>query len=237
MQENVINTYYRISDKGKRDGKPDYINWKNCLLNYLSVFGKENFHLIADNVEWSTFVELLKIIDADHITRTTLGNSKSFIYTVNQCLEKHKSKDDIIYLVEDDYLHVRDAPKILIEGLKIADYVTLYDHPDKYDRPSKNPLVEYGGEVCRVLKTASSYWKETNSTCMTFATTVKFLKLDKTNMEHFCRGNKPRDFAMWRNLITKYKRTLISPLPGYATHGMTRRLSPFRNWEEIGNCL
>jgi hypothetical protein len=50
----MIKVIYRISDAGYNKIKPLYINNANCLQNAVRVFGKENFHLIADNVSEET---------------------------------------------------------------------------------------------------------------------------------------------------------------------------------------
>lgn len=40
--------------------------------------------------------------------------------------------------------------------------------------------------------------------------------------EHCIPGAVPEDFKLFRKLCTKRERRLISPLPGYCTHGMTQ---------------
>ena len=57
------------------------------------------------------------------------------------------------YFVENDYLHHSNARNILLEGFTVgADYVSLYDHPDKYLNANEggNPFIEDGGEVTKV---------------------------------------------------------------------------------------
>lgn len=126
--------------------------------------------------------------------------------------------DEVVYLVEDDYLHRDGATRIILEGIDRADYVSLYDHPDKYMIPSPNPLVKEGGEETRVILTASTHWKFTNSTTMTFAARARTLKEDQQVMRQCCqRPDMPLDFQMFM-LLGQNGRRLISPIPGKATH-------------------
>ena len=74
---------------------------------------------------------------------THFGNSKSFIHAVEKALD---FKENIVYFVEDDYYHRQDAPQLITEGLKVGDYITLYDHPDKYTK-----MYDYG-EISKVLE-------------------------------------------------------------------------------------
>ena len=51
----------------------------------------------------------------------------------------------IFLLTEDDYLPWKALQKAIEEGLQLFDYVTLYDHPDKYKLSKKflNPYVKF----------------------------------------------------------------------------------------------
>jgi copper homeostasis protein CutC len=62
------------------------------------------------------------------------------------------------------------------------DYVTLYDHPDKYLNPIEggNPYCEGRSEFTRVYFGSNSEFKLNNSSTMTFAAKVKTLKDDQT---------------------------------------------------------
>ena len=114
------------------------------------------------------------------------------------------------------------------EGLSIADYASLYDHPDKYINHDAggNPGVSNGGEPTRVMLTATSHWKNTNSTTMTFASRIKTLKTDRDVMiKYLVNQNVPLDYRMWLELLQT--KTLVTPLPGRATHTDMNSLSPF----------
>ena len=83
-----------------------------------------------------------------------------------------------------------------------------------------------------MFRSESCHWKLTNSTTMTFASRVKTLKEDLGIMKTWTIGTYPDDFKMFLEL-TDNGRTLITPLPGYSTHGETQWLSPFTDWSKV----
>jgi hypothetical protein len=224
---------YRISDTGYNKVKPDYINNENCLKNFCNVFFNNiwDIQVIADNISEQTQNMICKYIDKSQITYVSIGHGAgTFNLALDEALKGND--DEIVYFVENDYLHKPEAYKILIEGFSLGyDYVSLYDHPDKYINGA-NPFVEDGGEVTRLMLTDSCHWKLTNSTTMTFAAKVKTLKQDEVILREFTSGTHPNDFPMFLALREKQK-GLITPVPGYSTHGETAWLSPLTDWSKI----
>lgn len=222
---------YRISDAGYNKVKPEYINNEACLKNFISVFGNQNLHIIADNCSEDTLKMITKYVPLNRIENVSVGHGAG---TFNLALDMALGYDDetIVYFVENDYLHKPGSDKVLVEGLQIGyNYVALYDHPDKYVNGA-NPFVEDGGEVTRAMLSESCHWKITNSTTMTFAAQVKTLKEDETILREYTSGSYPRDFEMFLALREK-QHGLITPIPGYATHGETAWLSPLTDWSKI----
>jgi hypothetical protein len=224
---------YRISDAGYNKIKPSYINNENCLKNFCNVFSNyiNNIHIIADNISNDTYDMIKKYIDPTHIEKVSVGHGAG---TFNIALSKALkfNINEIIYFVENDYLHKQNSDKILLESFDLGtDYTSLYDHPDKYI-DGANPFVENGGEITKVFLSKSCHWKLTNSTTMTFAAKVKTLREDEEILRSFTQGSYPRDFEMFLALREK-GRSLITPLPGYSTHGETMWLSPLTDWENV----
>jgi hypothetical protein len=224
---------YRISDAGYNKVKPDYINNENCLKNFCNVFFNNiwDIQVIADNISEQTQNMICKYIDKSQITYVSIGHGAgTFNLALDEALKGND--DEIVYFVENDYLHKPEADKILIEGFSLGyDYVSLYDHPDKYINGA-NPFVEDGGEVTRLMLTDSCHWKLTNSTTMTFAARVSTLKQDEAILREFTSGTHPNDFPMFLALREK-QHGLITPVPGYSTHGETAWLSPLTDWSKI----
>jgi len=225
---------YRISNAGYAKTKPDYVNAKNIFLHFLRVFSGHDIYVIADNLNDDNYEYICNHFPKERIIRTSLSNAGAFLYAVNYAIQNFKDSD-VVYFAEDDYIYKREAPRIIEEGLKIADYSSGYDHPDKYINHSEggpNPFISEGGELTRVLTTKSSHWKFTNSCCMTFATTVKMVKEDLETYKEFCSSGHPNDFPMFCQLIAEKKRKLVSSIPGVSTHGETQWLSKFVDWEK-----
>jgi glycosyltransferase involved in cell wall biosynthesis len=227
---------YRISDAGYSKVKPEYVNNELCLKNFCNVFFDCIYDIlvIADNCSDDTITMIKKYIDPVNIRKVNVGHGAG---TFNLALDMALGYDDetIIYFVENDYLHKQGSPRILVEGLQLGyGYVSLYDHPDKYINKQNggNPFIEDGGEVTRVMLTDSCHWKLTNSTTMTFASTVGTLREDESILREFTKGSYPRDFEMFLALRENQK-GLLTPIPGYSTHGETAWLTPLIDWSKI----
>jgi hypothetical protein len=226
---------YRISDAGYNKVKPDYINNENCLLNALDMFSteKHDWIVIADNVSENTKKMIEKyILDPKYVS---VGHGAG---TFNLALDEAlKGEDDeIVYFIENDYLHKPGSDKILEEGFNLDPaFISLYDHPDKYMTPAQggNPYCEGGAEDTRVYLTNSIHWKITNATTMTFASKVSTLKRTEATLRKWTNmGHYPQDFQMFLDLREQGE-LLITPLPGYSTHGETAWLTPLTDWSKI----
>jgi hypothetical protein len=227
---------YRISDTGYNKIKPSYINNENCLRNAVKVFPNihDDWKVIADNISEPTDYMIQKYIHVDDIDYVSVGHGAG---TFNLALDYALTlpDDEIVYFLENDYLHREGSLEALKEGLSLgASFVSLYDHPDKYIDPSHggNPYCEGGAEDTRVYLTKSCHWKITNSTTMTFAAKVSTLKRVEPILRKYTQGTYPEDFKMFLEL-RELGEILITPIPGFSTHGETQWLSPLINWENI----
>lgn len=218
---------YRISDFAQTSAyKPKLAHATKpyCLNQFLDIFGRENTIIVADSVTDETYQELRRMMGdhRDNIVRTYYkSGAYSFLASVKLALATDLDGDTAVYLCEDDYLHLPNAKSLLLEGLEIADYCSVYDHPDKYVQ-SPHP--------CTLHITRSSHWRTTKSTTMTFATRLRTLREDEQIYEMFCRTGYPYDHEMFLALGDK-GRTLITSIPGASTHTEIAWLSPFQEWK------
>lgn len=217
--------YYRMHEKcGSRD-PVSYISNEKCLRNFMSsIDNLNNLTILIDNSSVE-FVEKISSIHSN-VKTSTLGNGRSFIKVVEDAI-KERQPEDIVYFVENDYLHLPNTREYLEDGFSLeAHYVTLYDHPDKYTS-------QYKGLQTNLFEGALCYWRTTPSTCMTFASKIKYLKLDLPIIKFYAdTPNNPSDHQMFLAL-GKSQRVLLSPINSRCTHGESGYEANFIDWAII----
>jgi len=215
----VVNVFYRISSSSYNKGKLPGATKEVCLRNFLETFPQDEhpFTILADNCDDSTTAMVHSLCRGTTIRETSLGNAGSFRRAGELALDL--PDDAVVYFVEDDYLHLTsndpyfpcNPPLELEEGLLRADYVTLYDHPDKY-------LSEYSnGEITKTYRTLHTHWKYSISTTMTFATRVGTLRADWETWLRYTGEKHPKDHLIFSEL-RENGRTLGVRIPGTACH-------------------
>jgi hypothetical protein len=229
--------YYRISDTGYKKEKPDYINNENCLRNFCNVFYNflYDIRIIADNVSPETLTMIKKYIDPANIERVSIGHGAgTFRHAVKRAFEEGQSEQSIVYFVENDYLHTHDAPTVMMDAIYNlgVDFMSCYDHPDKYLDPNKggNPYSIGGSETSRVLLGDTSHFRLTRSTTMTFCCKLSTLRKHWPVMESYVAGTHPNDFQMFDQLVMREKCSLVTPVPGCSTHGESAWMTPLIDW-------
>lgn len=219
---------YRISDTGYNKVKPDYITNENCLKNFYNVFKDHDIQIIADNCSDSTLLMIQKYIEPIDIKQVSIGHGAgTFNLALDEALKLED--DEIVYFVENDYIHLPNSAQILEEGFKLgAPYVTLYLHPDKFIPPFQggNPEVDVdGGYLTRIYRGETQLFGMFNSTTMTFAARVKSLREDEAILRKWTNGTHPNDFKMFLELRDNGK-ALLCPLNTFSTHGESMWLAP-----------
>lgn len=213
--------YYRISDNSYPKQKLPGADKNTCLLNFLKAFrdivfskdilnGKQRsaMTIIADRCGEET----LKIVNGTGlpVLETDLGNAGTVHFAIDLAI-KECHDGELVYICEDDYLHLSNAPQLLREGMLHSDYITLYDHPDKYTNL-------YGmGETSKVVRTNSSHWRYTVSTCMTFGAKISTLKEDVDVFKKHVVTEHPSDHDIFCELREKGRKLAVS-IPGAACH-------------------
>jgi hypothetical protein len=209
------------------NNRPDWWDKEKVFNNFKETINLEttDYTIIYDRYYGERNETFLK--DEKNVYEISCGKEGlSFIATLEYILSQKFDDETIIYFLEDDYVHLPDWDKILMDGFNLpVHYVTLYDHGDKYQEMYKDFRT-------KVLYTNFSHWMPVPSTTNTFSTKFKTLKEDYLIQKKWSDGYEPSaDHAKFIEL-SQSGRVLVSSIPGYSTHCHKEFLSPCIDWEK-----
>lgn len=204
---------------------------EKCHRNLMETadFSKVRFTFLLDTFYPMESSHFVKREEKFPIVEFASGNEAgSFLFLLEYVLQHPFSDDTILYFLEDDYLHRPGWVEILLEGFSLpeADYVTLYDHRDKYALP------EYAHLTTKLTHTASCHWRTTPSTTNTYAMRFKTLKNHYEVHRAFSLGYKITADHLKFLRLGEMGAVLLSSLPGWSTHVEQPLLSPIHDWEQ-----
>lgn len=225
MNIHIFYRHYKVTSS-KDPRRPDEFSYEKCFNNLLETI-KNNpnvkLTIMMDGSKQGTFLE-----NYNGEVHEFKGGSDtiSFFETIKHIKNDSKiQQDDLIYFLENDYMHVPDwLDKIfdLFSTFQGLNYVSLYDHNDKYFLPMYDDLVS------KIFVTEKHHWRSTPSTCGSFILTKELFDQDY-NILSTMEG----DHNKWLWLNQHRNRSVITPIPGLSTHCMKGLMSPTINWGQI----
>lgn len=226
MKLRIFYRHYNIEKTDNR-GRPFWFDYEKCFLNLLNTIEEKDnveLHLIMDGDVNKNFIGKYK---DKYILHSIKGGSDyiSFKKTYEIAKSIEAEDKDLYYFLENDYLHIEgwiDKVIELFNTYSNLNYVSLYDHNDKYFLPMYDDLVS------KVFTSLTHHWRTTPSTCGTYIVNKKTF-LEDFQVPFDMEGDHNK--FLW--LAEHKNRFVITPLPGLSTHCMEGLLSPTINWEKI----
>lgn len=224
MKIHLFYRHFNISGNDSK-GRPSWFDFEKCFINLLSTIENENvdLHVVMDGNVESNFINKYKDKFTTHHIKA--GNDQSSFFQTWQIAKETEIGDkDLIYFLENDYLHINGwVNKIeeLFSTYNLPHYVSLYDHKDKYF-----PI--YDNLVSKILITETHHWRTTPSTCGSFIINKKMFDED-----YDIHTTIVGDHNKFLYLNKERQRMVITPIPGLSTHCMEGLLSPTINWNQI----
>jgi len=223
-----IHIYYRhASNNNLNHSRPLWFSYEKCFQNLLkTIEGYENISLtlaLDGNIDddfTKNYQDKFTLFSTNH--KSSLLSYRDLLsYIKDQKMENN----DLIYFLENDYIHVDNWIDKIIElysTFSNLDYISLYDHNDKYFLPMYDELVS------KIITTETHHWRTTPSTCGSFIINRKIFE---------------EDYDIWSTTIGDHNtflylnehknRFVFTPIPGLSTHCMNGLMSPTINWQQI----
>jgi hypothetical protein len=204
----------------------------------------QNLREITDLLKISSLpFKLLNLDLAEFEARIKKTNEKNETVTPNQIsnmsniyksLLQSKMSNDLIYFVEDDYIHEIDS---ITEMLFTYERITSLINKEIIICPTDYPYLYTQAENTKIYLGEKYHWRKINETLCTFLTSKQIV--DK-HWEKFLSMCTFEHYPFESPLHEIYKEELcISPIPSIAIHctnvNSIYGLSPNKNWKRIWN--
>jgi hypothetical protein len=250
----AIHIYYRHTPIQRSSGKnrPEWFSHERCFLNLLETIrtslldGKAHFHLVFDGYE-NDLRQDFAIGHLEHLVKENPTAAQAIhrhiisggdqrkawraVVTLakTHCGDNTVQPNDLIYFLENDYVHragwIDEVNQLTLQGIQ-WDYLTLYDHPDKYPNFCKHDDTQhYRSLRSQIFVTPKRHWRSTPSTCATYMLSRETFLRDQPLLRLGIF-----DFRLFGFLTKILRRKLLSPLPALSTHSMSYFLSPNVDW-------
>ena len=184
---------------------------------------KQNYEIINhDNSEHKNVIKNQK-------TQETFSNLSSLLKSFE--LGKNKGKD-LIYFVEDDYLHFRYS---LMEMVETYERIASQLEKDLIICPADYPFLYMNNEKTNLLIGSKRHWRTINKTLCTLMTSKEILNRYWDNFYQNCL-DRHDPFEKYLNQIYE-KEVCISPVKSLSVHftnvNSSYGLSPFIDYKKI----
>jgi len=226
-------------------------NFNNLFLPFVQKFNLTfSSHLIVDdspqiiidmlNQKFGDFFSIIETHSSKCEKKLVSGklcknrNYYTFYLDSMEIAKELASKDTVVFFCEDDYLYRPDAFEKSYLFIKDhpSDFVTLYDHPDRYIESNIKSEYQFINNIYQneIIWEQDHHWRTCISTCLTFVATGQSLSL---NSHLFVDAQNPlTDHQMWCDMWSNNKSKLYSALPGLASHRRGLKLNDW-DWESI----
>lgn len=232
-----ITVIYRCCEGDTKGAfRPPHFSKVNCLNNFLDVFkfndkpkGVTVDIIAVHDGPIGSLHNMLQELDVTIDKIDVRSNEKSLLH----CLDLGASLQDadIIYFLEDDYLHTTTGLEVLLDGFKTAqqfnksNIISIYHHPD---RTSRTDDIDRGKTF--ILLGETGYWRTAESTTCTWATTRESYLNNGIYDKAKKFGLSDREF--FRSLHSEGT-ILFNPIISASTHCHVPYMGHFVDWSSI----
>jgi hypothetical protein len=198
-----LHVVYRSALVENNAPRPPYYSKDACLGSFLSTLKTPGLPLgdvlfVNDDVIRGARGKAMEA-HGEILELPKVGNAASYRAVLSLPDWRGWSDDDLVYFVEDDYLHVREALPRLLEAadhLGQAAFFTLYRHPDYFVRSEH---LRYRRRTsARATTVGDTRWEPCWGTPLTFAARVSRFRAVAGIHALAARGKHPNDIAMWK---------------------------------------
>ena len=208
----------------------DHNSTKENLKEIDNVFNKFSKKYSLINLDVSKFTNKIEKINqrGEKVTDNQISNMAN----IHQSLLESKKCEDLIYFVEDDYIHKKESLKEMVFAYE---RLASQTNNEIILCPADYPYLYAKSEMTQNFLGQNYHWRKVNETLCTFLTSKKIIEKHWNKYVSMCE----KEHAPFEKpLHDIYEKELcISPIPSLALHFTNVNsifgLSPNVNWKEV----
>ena len=175
-------------------------------------------------------IKRIKVIKKDN--PQIENNMKSTMASIIKSFEISKNSDDLVYFVEDDYIHEKNS---LAEMLFAYEKIASITKKELIICPTDYPFLYNQSEGTKIFLGDKKHWRQIDQTLCTFLTSKEIIDKYWDQIISMC---KFEHYPFEKPLHNIYKKELcISPIPSLAVHftniNSIYGLSPNVDWKRL----
>ena len=223
-QKNMPNVEFKISIIDHNSGNDDLETIKNKL-------NKSKINNQIFSIDVGDFKnQIQKINEKNEEVTQNMQATMCSIY--NSFLLSLKDEKDLVYFVEDDYIHKDDA---ITEMLFTYERLSSQLKRELVMCPTDYPFLYNKTDNTQIFLGNKKHWRTTRETLLTFLTSKKLIEKHWVLLENMCKlEHSPFEKPLHKMYETEL---CISPMPSLALHCTNANsvfgLSPNLNWKEL----
>ncbi len=209
----------------------DYNSKKEDFDQIKRQLKKSNFKNSIISLDVNEFVQNIKQVNAknENVTENQISNMsnihKSLLMANNQC-------DDLVYFVEDDYLHKQEA---INEMILTYERISSQINRELILCPADYPYLYTKIDTTNIFLGANKHWRKVDETLCTFLTSKILIQKYWNKFISMCQFEH---YPFEQPLHDIYKSEYcLSPIPSLALHCTNVNsifgLSPNMDWKQI----
>ena len=209
----------------------DHNSEKNDIEQMKKQLDKSNLKNSIISLNVNEFVNNIKSINAknEKVTENQISNMsnihKSLLVAKDQC-------NDLVYFVEDDYLHQLDS---ICEMIFTYERISSQMNRELFICPTDYPYLYTKADTTNIFLGSSKHWRKVEETLCTFLTSKIILQKYWKKFISMCQFEH---YPFEQPLHDIYKSEYcLSPIPSLALHctniNSVFGLSPNMNWKKI----
>jgi len=207
--------------------RPKWFNKLKCFKNFFDNIPPEtDVYVLHDG--WQGLLHGYIAQHNVHIENVDFkSNEKSLKETFKIAEDAFTSGYEVVYFLEDDYLHTPGGIDCILKGAARYGLVTGFDHLDRYIRDDD---VTFGKDYIAFCGATKCHWRTAESTTCTWACNKETWDQIKKDVVEYSLNDR----LLFRRLYLDGVR-LWTPIPGVSTTLDYTTFSPGIDWKSIND--